>query len=1603
MKRFYTLCLLSFAALHLLAQSYDQLWQRVEVAQNKDLPQTAMRTVQRIRTKAAQEQNVAQLIRATISLGSLQYEISPDSARSTLADMHSNIRKTKNTVHRALWQNATGLWMTTHRNHTDTARLYRGRQLIVASLADMPLLARSKVKDYAPLFEQGAASRAVYHDDLLDPLMLATQELSDKQQRQLLAQAVQTYEVQKRPRAALHMALRLVEVLPQKEQRAHLERLRQQYIALQDNAETYARLVDLHTSPDSAFALAKDGLARYGKKAAAELYNYVQQQEAPSLQLSWQHPRIKSAHITFYPGTTYHALLHYNNLRSVELRLHRFANIDAQDARLYDRYRSLVSDYSDLTTLLRQLPHQEVARATRSFAAAAPELRRRDSLAVQFPSAGVYMLELFIDGRREHLSLAFASTAYPLDALLRSASVATSQRHWMDLRTGAPLTAPTDAVYWPKAWPKEDVRFGPFVHEKEKREVHCRLFTDRAIYRPGQKIDISGIVFAQTGDHTTAQKGWKGTIFIKNVGDNDHSTLDSLRVESDEMGAFSTHYTLPKHRRLHRLLLETELKGESTYVYVEEYKRPTFEVKLEEIPEKAELSDTLLLQGKVVAHNGVPLPEVQVRTLVEGSPRWSKAHQWEITQRDTLLTDAEGRFTLKVNTQKIAKYGKAYWLNIEAEALADNGELQQTRLSHTYNNDKTPWNDDTEAKGLLSIITNKEQTVATLRISSPCHLLLMLLGDKGGILEERVVEVKDSLNLQYTWEERMGDGAQILAAFVKEGKQVHASAQLRRPDPDKRLLLSWRTFRSTLIPGQSEEWTLRVTHPDGSPARANVMARLYDAALDAFVRRDWEFAINYSRLLPQGWWKQYTFYAPYLNYAQHVQSLSPPRWQWTGWNTAMFDYANDTAMPYQQLMAGGLRLVTMDAVEEGESYNIRGAVQLGKRSNELSMPKMSALSLRRNFQETAFFFPRLPTDDKGEVTLRFSLPEQLTGWTFSALATDKEMNYGLLHERIVARKLLTTQTTLPRFVREGDRLTIPCRVHNTDSLPNKGRLRCTLTDAKSGKKVAQFDEKFNLAAGRTQNFDFAYAVPDGQSELIVKVVAESQQHSDGEEHRLPVLSRFITLTHAQPFIVRNGEDYAQKAKTARQQLLAQLEKGVSATISVDSCKDAHEEVRKVLPQLLKTQGESAYDWACTLYTLELAKHLQNHLALNQEEWEAQRSLAEEKLQAKIEKDGWPWYPGMSPSARITSRIVQLLARLRHLTGNTRYDYLLLPAMDFLGGEMADDVRNMKKMGHQAYLSDWHCRYLYSCRLIDKAYTPSAQYLLDLMPKLRKDFTMYGKSGVAVLLAGTSHDDEAQLALQSLVEHTVQSEEMGRYFDTQRAFGGWSSYRIPTQTFAIEALGHLKNKDDKVAGLPQSQLLDEMKLWLLQSKRTQQWNSSSSTADAVFALLAHPDASNKGLTWGAVSAQYQLPASEAIAKGKELRIARRLQVQVGKTWRDAQAQEVLQVGQHVRWVYDLEATRDFDHVALHSTRPACFETLRPLSGIAWTGSLPHYRWVRDTQNEYFIEHLAKGQYSLTDEMVVTLAGRYDAGLATIEAVFAPEFRANSNPLIFNTKR
>lgn len=968
----------------------------------------------------------------------------------------------------------------------------------------------------------------------------------------------------------------------------------------------------------------------------------------------------------------------------------------------------------------------------------------------------------------------------------------------------------------------------------------------------------------------------------------------------------------------------------------------------------------------------------------------------------------------------------------------------------------------------------------------------------------RIMLNNELLHLTFDYKEAYGDGAVLCLAMVRHGQLYEESVSVEKPKPDKRLLLHWTSFRSRLTPGQQEEWRVQITRPDGTPADAQMMACLYDASLDALVKNTWaNYAVNFYRNLPSPLWQtNWTVRGLALYGVYDYKRLSVPDVQYSRWRNDLFNYervydlagirprrmrtmaALEVDKPMMMLAKANVATDMYDAgAAESASSN-----QKKEAAGGAPQPLQTAAP-RTNFAETAYFRPALRTNSQGEVVMAFTLPESMTQWNFAALAHDRDMNHGRLDTTVVARKDFMVEPALPRFLRQGDTTDLPVKVTNLSDKAVSATLTLTLGDAVNGQLHHKADAKVTLAPGESRVYTFPYQAKGNEGVMVCRAMAQGKGFADGEEHYLPVLTNEVQVTRTLPFSQTKAG-----VLTLRTDTLFNVEGASHRALSVEVSSNPTWYAVTALPALQGTDGcISANDWATRFYAMaigqqvvrdnpeikalasgsstaeldalaklkaegltDLTPWLQQGAA-EQERAEALRQMfdaeltaarmatAIDKLKTLQQADGaFSWYPGMGGNAYTTLEVAILLARVENLTSCQQGHRQLAQAVDWLKQYIAGVVREMKRVeketGHKVLPGELTMRYLYLLTLTGDKLDDNASYLVARAALQNKEFTMYGKAVAVQVMAHYGKKAEAELLLKSLLEHTVTKDSMGRWFDTPRAEWSWRSYRIPTQCMAIEALHTLGHE----------MAADEMRLWLLQAKRTQMWETSRASADAVYALLAtggkqqgvmplaektpvyytlynhnkvvgfnaksqssmpqtvgyfkqtYTDASATGattvrldkradgLSWGSVYATFSAPASHVPTEGKGLLLTRKFEVKRAGEWVTVNGTTTLAKGDRVRQVFTITADRDYDFVALSASRPACLQPAQPLSGYAWNMALPAYRAVHDAATDYFVEKVRKGTHQFAEELFVDRTGQFATGVATVSCVYAPEF-------------
>ena len=972
-------------------------------------------------------------------------------------------------------------------------------------------------------------------------------------------------------------------------------------------------------------------------------------------------------------------------------------------------------------------------------------------------------------------------------------------------------------------------------------------------------------------------------------------------------------------------------------------------------------------------------------------------------------------------------------------------------------------------------------------------------------LESKRIELSDSVvSFRFPYKKEYGDGILVSMAFVKDGRLYSHNARIMKPAPEKKLQLKWTTFRDKLRPGQQEEWKLTVLYPDGSPAEAEMLATMYDASLDKiYSAHKLDFGVDFHYVVPLTYWNTSYMRNAYLYVDFPLKRLRAVPLEYseliipsTGRMEAMVvGYGGSP----RATLAGALKIrgrsaanavMNQEAVtdmvlqEEMVETSAQEKVEMGS-SEELA--ETGDIQIRENFAETAFFYPQLRTNEKGEVSISFVLPESLTRWKFMGLAHTRNVDYGKIEATATASKEFMLQPNMPRFVRVGDKANIAASLMNLSDKGVKGTVRMELFNPETEKVFYSQKQKFDVKGGETGHVNFTFEVGDKYAVMACRMVADGDTFSDGEQRYIPVLTDKQWVTETVPLNV-NGEGahtfslenlFNKHSKTASEQRLTVEFTAHPAWYAVQA-----------LPVVANPQNEDALSWATAYYAHSLAacivkenprikqifdswkaqggtkETFMSNLQKNQElknillaetPWlteatneaeqkqriatlfdlntmNSQLAVSVEKLGELQNADGaWSWYKGMQGSRYVTTQVMEMLVRLNALThqdADSRMQPMIQKGFEYLGKQAAEEYKSMKEAEKKGAVgirpSEQVLRYLYICALDGKAPVDKKvnQYFIDKLSGEGKELTIYGKALGAIILQQAGKVAEAKLFMQSLMEYSVVTDEMGRYFDTPKARYSWFSYKIPTEVAAMEAIQRI-TKDTKA--------IDEMKRWLLKQKQTQTWETLIATADAVYALMAtgasdllantggveitlgkemirtpvddaigyikktvigdvmnikkvRVDKEGTGMGWGAVYAQYLESMDQIGEQGNGLSVSRQLY----KGDEALNESAPLKVGDKITVRLTVKADRDMDFVQIKDDRAACMEPLQAVSGFRWSNGLGYYQATKDASTQFFIDQMRKGTYVIEYQVYVNRTGEYQTGIATVQSAYAPEF-------------
>jgi uncharacterized protein YfaS (alpha-2-macroglobulin family) len=1025
------------------------------------------------------------------------------------------------------------------------------------------------------------------------------------------------------------------------------------------------------------------------------------------------------------------------------------------------------------------------------------------------------------------------------------------------------------------------------------------------------------------------------------------------------------------------------------------------------------------------------------------------------------------------------------------------------------------------------IIAEPGQTITTSIGTSAEKVYAILQTDKNGIGDDngyKLVQLKNAwheISVPVTEQDR--GGFSIIHAFIKHNRFHQVVQEIEVPWSNKKLDITVETYRDKLLPGSAETWKIRIKGNKGEKIAAEMLTSMYDASLDQFRFHQWMFPSLFSNFTARPWNAMSNFTTTNEEFHQdnkeYVQ-FSEKQYDVFIWNNLM----------RSEVMAAPMAMNAEHGVmNESVQVKLRGKASVADTVSDVLAGKGTGVEVidsgrhggepinpRRNFSETAFFFPTLATDENGDVSFTFTTPESLTRWKWQTLAHTKDLSSGIQIKNIVTQKDLMIQPNMPRFLREDDKIRLSARVSNLTDKEISGQAFLQLIDPETGKPVDGWfqnifpSQYFTVDARQTGAVYFEIQIPANYNRpLQYRVLAKAGQQSDGEENILAVLSNRMMVTESLPILMKgNGsKNYQFKGLSASAGSNTIAHQSVTVEYSTNpawyavlalpylmeypyACSEQHFSrfYANALASLTTNSSPAIKKMFETWKTNDSAALISNllknpelkNILIEQTPWVLQAASESEQRrniallfdmtrlskelpsnlsrlsEMQLENGAFPWFKGGRDDRYITQYIITGIGRLEKLKAIPadaipHIKQITGKALAYADKKIKEDydllVKNKADL-KKNNLSHIQVQYLYMRSFFIEAIPSSGKKAYDYYYSQAKQYwvgrNLINQAMIALVMNRSNNKTIATAITRSLKENSISTEELGMYWKTNSRGYYWYQSPIETQAQVIEAFSETNADETSV---------ENMKLWLLNQKRVQDWSTTKATSDAVYALLKTgrnmlantPDAviqvgdkqisssaekqqagtgyfktvipgigvnssmgnvkinvegnSGSGISWGAVHWQYFEDMDKVKAAATPVQLTRTFYVEgnsdKGPVLIPLKQGDQLKVGDKIKVKIELMADRDMEYMHLKDMRASGTEPINVISSYKSQGGLGYYEATRDASTDFFFSWLPKGSWVFEYPLFVTHTGDFAAGVSTLQSMYAPEFNAHSS--------
>ncbi len=916
----------------------------------------------------------------------------------------------------------------------------------------------------------------------------------------------------------------------------------------------------------------------------------------------------------------------------------------------------------------------------------------------------------------------------------------------------------------------------------------------------------------------------------------------------------------------------------------------------------------------------------------------SNYHQWkvgDILQSGSFSTKEGGKIDLNItNKWPVGKY------KYMATAKDKNGiEVKDEAYFTIYNPQSKKAIDNDVCQFIpLARTVKPGQKVEFLISSAEEHLNVFYSIDfKGKTIQQDWLHLKnEQVSLDFDVTDKYVGNLHIDFTVVKNDRSYRKSFDINVPAPDHYLDISLESFRNKLLPGQDEEWTIIIKNAENEKAQAELLATLYDASLDELFSEN-SFNLNVT----QPYFKTNSWRSPdgfgkasanninyYWNTFEQMPYRTYPYLNTFGYNSHSYSGMIDGITLESNLFKGeGESEPMMDiddterrvksnkdkkskeaspapvAAEHSESLDGNEEYKPGELGNDNSKStetsSTSTLKPRQNFNETAFFYPQLHTNEAGEIQIKFTMPESLTKWRFLGLAHSKMLEIGQIEKELVTQKDLMVLPNMPRFLRENDQITISTKISNISNevINGNATLKCfdpfTEKDITSQFVYGKEEQPFNVKSDGNTQVAWTLKVPEGRSSLKYQIIASSPKHSDGEENVLPILSNRMLVTESMPMpISKAGSKFftfrklkEHKSTTLKhhqltleftsnpawyalqampymmeypyecaEQTFTRYYSNAIATHVLNSKpkiksvidKWRNESPEAFLSNLNKNQELKSLILEETPWVLnannesETKQNLSVLLDLNRMNGELQKALSK-TIKAQSNSGGWSWFPGMRDNRYITQHIITGLGHLDVLgisaiKTDRKVRRMVVKGVQYLDNQIVLDLERLKKYHSESYLGKNHLGY------IQIQYLYMRSYFKDIkMSKATQEAVIYYKSQAEKFWL------EYNIYAKGMIGLAAKRMEMDEL--STDIYKSLKDNAILHEEFGMYWKSYTSGYYWYQAPIETQALMieffnemndmssvEQLKMWLLKEKQTTHWKTTKQTTEAVYALL-----------------------------------------------------------------------------------------------------------------------------------------------------------------------